>query len=100
MLNGTYNITLHSPLGPRHGTLTLEETNFTLRGSLNVLDSQNGFQNGSTHDNHFSFSTEMHTLLGNKPITVTGFCEGDGLVGFLTVAFKKIPFTAVRSGLD
>lgn len=100
MLNGTYNITLRSPLGPRHGTLTLLQQDLALSGSFDVLASHNEFEHGCVQGNQFSFTAEMHTLLGNKSIAVTGFLEGDALVGFLTVALKQFPFTGIRSSSD
>ncbi|WP_324825763.1 hypothetical protein [Sinanaerobacter sp. ZZT-01] len=100
MVNGTYKITLQSPLGPRHGTLTLLQCDSSLSGSVDMLSSHTVFENGSVHDNHFSFTTEMHTLLGNKLITVTGLSEGDALVGFLSLSLKKFPFTGERCSLE
>ncbi|MEA4986983.1 MAG: hypothetical protein VB095_02910 [Anaerovorax sp.] len=100
MINGTYNITLRSPLGPRHGTLTLLQSDTNLSGSFDVLASHNIFENGHIQDNQFSFTAEMHTLLGKKIINVSGFLEGDALVGFLTIAFKQFPFTGIRCSLE
>lgn len=96
MLKGTYNITLRSPLGPRYGKLTLEESNSKLRGSLDILGSHNMFQDGYIQNNQFSFSADIHTLLGCRRVKVTGYFEEYALVGFLTLSLKQIPFTAVR----
>ncbi len=100
MINGTYKITLRSPLGPRHGTLTLMQCDSALSGSFDVLAAHTIFEDGSIHANQFSFTTQMHTLLGDKPITVTGFLEGEALVGFLSLAAKQFPFTGIRCEED
>lgn len=96
MLDGTYQVLLRSPMGPRQGTLILESLDDGLGGTLEMLGFKNDFQGGSLDGEAFSITMDIHTLLGERQIKVCGRCTGEELLGTIHMSAKEIPFAAIR----
>ena len=58
-----FSITMHAPLGVRHGTMSFNEENSTIDGTLEILGSKGTFQGTITEDGTVEFSGEMASRL-------------------------------------
>lgn len=78
-MNGTYNVSLHTPIGVQKGTVTLMEENGALRGSIRAMGSTSTFQNGKVSGNAFEFSGILNAGFFNFSYTAKGTIDGDTL---------------------
>ncbi len=58
-----FNITMHVPLGNRHGTMCFTENNSTISGILEVLGSKDDFTGTLTESGTLEFTGKMTSLL-------------------------------------
>lgn len=96
MLNGTYRLTLRSQMGPRQGVLVLANSDHGLNGRLELLGFENEISQGHTDENNFAFTINLHTLLGDRQITVTGQTACRSVSGEFILGKTVLPFTGVR----
>lgn len=100
MLDGIYDITLKSQMGPRTGLLSITCQQDGLQGKLQLLGFENSFSEGASDGDHFFIRMDIDTLLGPRPIVVEGICAEDILTGMVEMALQQFPFTAKRKGLQ
>ena len=79
MVNGTYTISMSTPLGMKTGTLILTEENGILTGSIRALGKNNPITNGKYNKNEFEFSGTLNTMLSKIKYTAKGTINGDTL---------------------
>lgn len=73
MLDGTYNISLNTPLGGINGKLSLFSNPTSVEGVIEVMEMKNSFKGSKLSDNMCQFSGNLPTPLGNVSYTAT--CE-------------------------
>gem|GEM_PF-1812059 len=66
-----FDIVLHSPMGPKRGTLKLFEDGETLSGTIKILGYENSFSGGAVKGRCYTFSVKMKSLVGDVPCSVT-----------------------------
>lgn len=89
-MNGTYNITMQTPMGMEKGTITFTQDGDTLSGSLNILRGNNPFSGGKVEGNEFVFSGEIKKLITKIPYTAKGTLEGDLLTAVADTKYGKL----------
>ena len=73
MIDGTYQANVETPIGVKQGTLTLQERDGVLTGTLHVLGSDTAIQNGRLEGNAIAFfGTLQVPFLGALPFTFSG----------------------------
>ena len=55
MIDGTYQANVETPIGVKQGTLTLQEQDGVLTGTLHVLGGDTAIQNGRLEGNAIAF---------------------------------------------
>ena len=58
-----FSITMHAPLGVRHGTMSFNEENSTIDGTLELLGNKSTFKGTITEDGTVEFSGKMTSRL-------------------------------------
>ncbi|MDF1494304.1 hypothetical protein [Caproiciproducens sp. CPB-2] len=76
-MSGTYNVTLHTPMGGQKGTVTLVDDHGTLSGSIRSMGSTSFFRNGKTRGNSFEFSGTLGLGFFQLKYLAKGTVEGD-----------------------
>jgi hypothetical protein len=79
MISGNYSISLQLPDSIETGTLTLNESNGVVSGSIRSSSIKSSFQNGRSDGNKFEFSGILNKLLFKIRFTVRGEVKGDNL---------------------
>lgn len=78
-----YNMTLVSQLGPREGTLQLEDQDGVLKGTIGLLGFENPVTGQWTGERSFRLFHHLRTLVGNLSCVSTLELEGNKIYGIL-----------------
>lgn len=80
-MNGTYNVTLITPFGPQNGTVTFNDHNGVLSGSIRAMRGTSYFKDGKAQGNAFEFSGILNAGFFNIRYTANGTVVGNALNG-------------------
>jgi hypothetical protein len=96
-MNGTYNITMQTPVGMEKGTITFSQDGDVLSGSMNILRSSNVFSDGKVEGNTFEFSGEIKKLITKIPFTAKGMIDGDLLTAVADTKYGNLTIKGNRA---
>lgn len=65
MLDGTYRISLNTPMGPIKGNISLVTNDTLVQGTLETMGMKNSFNGKKITDDKCNFSGNLNTPLGN-----------------------------------
>lgn len=80
MSEKTYRIKLSVPLGERHGTMVLRESEGKADGRLNVMNEKNRFSGTLSGDGQLVLSGTIRTLVSTVHYTAAGTVSGRKLL--------------------
>ncbi len=95
-VDGTWNITVNSPMGAQKSTLNLKTSGSTLTGSAAGAQGSQEITNGKAEGNSVSWNLAITTPM---PMTLefTGAIDGDKIAGNVKAgAFGSFPFSGAR----
>ncbi len=95
-VDGTWNVTVNSPMGAQKSVITLKNDGGTLSGSAAGAQGSMDIANGKVDGNNVSWSASVTTPF---PMTLefTGTVDGDNLNGNVKAgSFGSFPFTGTR----
>lgn len=84
IMNGTFDVTLLTPIGPQRGVLKLTDKNGALRGSVHAMGYTNYFRNGKANGNSFALSGTLNASIFNIRYSAKGTIDGDSLKARVT----------------
>jgi hypothetical protein len=97
-VDGTYEISIQTPMGNQTGTLTLKTNGTDLTGTSEVMGAESPLQNGKVDGDAFDFMVEASTPMGAIELTIKGKVDGDELTGEATSPFGPAPMSGKRTG--
>ncbi len=84
-VDGTWNITLSTPMGERPAQLTLKTDGNALSGAFGSERGSQEFSGGTVDGNNVNFKTSFTGAMGPMELTFAGTVDGDSISG--TVQF-------------
>jgi hypothetical protein len=78
-MNGTFKVSMSTPLGLKSGTISFVDEDGCLSGSINALGNENPLMNGKSSGNDFEFDGVLKTGFGKIDYTAKGTISGDKL---------------------
>ena len=96
-MEGNYNITMRTPLGPQNGRIGLRVANGKLNGFLNILGGENPFTGGKVNGNSFEFSGAIKAAGSKFNYTVKGTVNGSVLKAEATTQFGVLQIMGNRA---
>ncbi|MDQ0394840.1 hypothetical protein [Labrys monachus] len=90
-VEGTYKITVKTPLGPQEAQLTLRSEGSALSGSIENVKGRSDFSGGSVDGNEFRFPARISTPIGRIHADIAGRVEDDRLI-----ASAKLPLGTAK----
>lgn len=69
MIDGKYNCSLNTPMGPINGVITLKSNGNSMQGTLEAMGMKNNFQGTKTKENECQFKGNFNTPMGNIAYT-------------------------------
>jgi hypothetical protein len=97
-LDGTYEISMTTPIGNQAGKLVFETNGGVLTGNSEVMGSVSPLKDGTVDGDSFEFKVDANTPMGALEITLKGKVEGDTLTGEAITPFGPTPLTGDRIG--
>lgn len=98
-MNGTFNVTLRTPIGPKNGIITFVDKGGILNGSIRTMGSTNLFENGKISDNLFEFSGILNAGFITFRYTAKGAIDGDTINAAATTNYGTFQIKGIRAGL-
>ncbi|QUD87430.1 hypothetical protein [Phenylobacterium montanum] len=96
-VDGTWNVTVNSPMGPQPSTLTIKAEGGALTGTQSAQGNSQPIANGKVDGNNVSWSNSITTPF---PMTLefSGAVDGDKISGSVKAgAFGSFPFSGSRA---
>lgn len=96
-VDGTWDLTVHSPMGEEKSVLTLTLDGERLSGTISGADGTSDLKQAKLADNVVSWNTDITSPM---PLTLEfcGTVEGDAMAGQVKLGmFGNAPFTGVRN---
>ncbi len=104
MINGTYQIEMKSPMGKKHGRLTLQEIESSLSGNIDILGHANEIHGDILSDGSCQFSGVFITRMRHISFRAEG-CVDEFRAEFLIYTddytmplFGEIDNTKIKGG--
>jgi len=80
-VDGTYNISLNTPMGARPATLSLATSGTALSGTFSSDRGEQQLQNGAVNGNEITFSMMFASPMGEMKLDFSGTVDGDAIGG-------------------
>ena len=90
-IDGTYKLTLKTPVGEQEGKLSFRSDGNALSGSIENAMGEVAFDGGTVDGNAVTFDTRIPTPIGKLKAHVTGTVAGDHFSGM-----AKLPLGAAE----
>ena len=96
-IDGTYNITIHTPMGDQEAKLTLKTDGSTLTGnSESAMAGISEIEDGKVNGNELTWTENVKTPMGPFTLNVTVTVEGDKISGEVNTPFGPSPLEGSR----
>ena len=79
MLDGTYNVSLKTPIGPINGIITLITNGNNVQGIIETMGIKNNFNGTKISNDKCTFQGSFNTPMGNIAYNATCSVTGDNL---------------------
>lgn len=96
-VDGTYNITTHTPMGAQASKLTLKVDGNSLSGQSEDPMGVTAFTGGTVNGNEFTFTMSPKTPMGVLKLELVGKVDGDKISGTASSMFGPAPFEGTRA---
>jgi len=96
-IDGTYNITIHTPIGDQKVKLTLKTQGNALSGTSESSMGVSTFAGGTVNGNEVQWTDNATTPMGPLKIDMKGKVEGDKISGQAVSPFGPAPFEGTRA---
>ena len=95
--DGTYNITVHTPIGDQKSKLILKTDGNSLRGSVeDALSRVAEFTGGTVSGKEVSWTVTPNTAMGPLKLDFKATIDGDKISGQAVSMFGPSPFEGTR----
>jgi hypothetical protein len=95
-MNGTFKVSLSTPMGVKNGTISFLDNNGVLSGSLRALGKENPFRNGKANGNTFEFNGSLKIGFGEIEYVANGTITGDALLATAKTKFGLMKINGSR----
>jgi hypothetical protein len=95
-MNGTFNVTLRTPIGPQNGIITFIDEHGTLSGSIRTMGNTSLFKDGKANGNSFEFSGILNLGFLNPKYIAKGTIDGNTLKAVATTDFGTFQIDGTR----
>jgi hypothetical protein len=96
MMNGTFKISMSTPMGMKSGTIKFVDDNGVLSGSIRAMGSENPFNNGKTSETTFEFTSTLDLFFSKIQYNAKGTITGDILQATAETKFGMMQINGTR----
>ena len=96
-VDGTYEITVHTPIGDQKNKLTLKTDGNSLSGSSeDAMSGSTTFSDGTVNGNEAKWTMTPQSPMGPMKLDFTATIDGDSISGQAVSMFGPAPFNGKR----
>jgi hypothetical protein len=95
-MNGTFKVTMSTPMGPKSGRISFMDQNGVLSGSIRFMGNENPFRNGKTSGNNIEFRGALNVGFSRFGYTARGTVTGDTLAATANTQFGVMQISGTR----
>ena len=96
-VDGTYNLTMNTPMGPQQGKLTLKSAGNSLSGIYENIMGPQEFSGGTVDGNRCVWNTTATTPMGPIDLKITAAVDGDRISGQAVAPFGIMTFEGSKA---
>lgn len=96
-VDGTYNLTMNTPMGPQQGKLTLKSAGDSLSGIYENMMGPQEFSGGTIDGNRCAWNTTATTPMGPMNLKITATVDGDRISGQAVAPFGIMTFEGSKA---
>ncbi len=96
-VNGTWNLTLNSPLGAQSAVLVLDEAAGAWQGTLAGKGDPSPLERLTIDGERLEFSADADTPVGRLKLAFTGMATADAITGKYNTPFGAFDFSGSRA---
>jgi hypothetical protein len=96
-VDGTYNLTMNTPMGPQQGKLTLKSAGNSLSGIYENMMGPQEFSGGTVDGNRCAWNTTATTPMGPMDLKITATVDGDRISGQAVAPFGTMTFEGSKA---
>ncbi|WP_283609210.1 hypothetical protein [Faecalispora anaeroviscerum] len=86
-MNGTYRISMRTPIGLQNGVISFIDEGIAISGSIRAMGNTSYFKNGKASGNSFEFSGILNTGLLYLRYTAKGIVNGNKLKATVATSY-------------
>lgn len=95
-IDGTYNISVQTPMGSQKGTLTIKVEGNSFSGNLETASGSSDFSSGIINGNVLHWRAETKTPMGAFDVSYKATIEGNTLSGEAATPFGSVPMEGTK----
>lgn len=95
-VDGTYKLTINTPMGQQTPTLTLKEEGGGLSGTFAGQMGAQDFTGGTVDGNSFKFDMTMNAMGNEITLNIEGTVDGDSISGTMNTPMGGSDFSGNR----
>ena len=94
--DGTYTVTVQTPMGAQQGKLTISTSGDTFSGSMETPSGSSDFSDGVINGNTLQWRAETKTPMGAFDVGYTVTIDGDKRTGEAETPFGSAPLEGTK----
>lgn len=94
--DGTYHVTVKTPMGSLEGDLTIRSSGNSFSGSMQTPFGASNFSGGRINGNQLKWQAETKTPMGSFDVTYSATVDGDKINGEATTPLGAAPMEGAR----
>lgn len=95
--DGTYNITVHTPMGDQQGTLTIKMEGDAFSGTLETAMGTSDLSDCSISGNELQWRAETETPMGSIDVSFKAAINDDTITGEALTPFGSAPLEGKKA---
>jgi hypothetical protein len=95
-IDGTYQVTVKTPLGKQKGKLTIQSAGDQFSGSLETSSGTTHFSDGRISGGQLQWQAETRTPMGAFDVSYTATIQGDRLTGEAATPMGTAPLEGMK----
>ena len=96
-VDGTYNVTMNTPMGPQQAKLTLRSDGASLSGTYESAMGPEEFSGGTVDGGSCAWSATAKTPMGPLNLKITATVKGDKISGQALTPFGTATFEGLKA---
>lgn len=95
-IDGTYGVTVNTPMGKQKGDFVLFQDGNMLTGTVTIMKNVIEIQDGKVDGDNFEGAFEAKTPMGRMKMSMKGNVDGDIISGTISMKLGEMPFEGVK----